>query len=79
MPRVLVIKKQDDIKLLEQEQYDYVIVSHQKLNNRYIDALTNYGFDFCIVDEPQEMKNLMGGVRAQSLLKVSDAIQENDG
>lgn len=68
-PRVLVVESPSDLQGVTKDQYDYVIVSHERLNNRYAALLSSLDPDLLIVDEVHKLKNL-NGKRSGSLMPL---------
>ena len=76
-PRVLIIDGPDDLEKIQDNVWDYVIISHEKMNDRHANALAELGNDMLIVDEVHKMKNPKG-VRATNLIKLSQQVEDED-
>lgn len=73
-PRVLVIDEPSDAEKLQSETYDYVLISQEKLNDRYTRTLTDLDYDMMIVDEVHKLKNLKEGIRSQNLVQLAEKL-----
>lgn len=79
-PRVLVIDSMQDIKENHISEYEYVIISQEKLSSdSYLQPLIDTNFDFMIVDEIHKLKNVSKGKRANALLQITEKIEEKNG
>ncbi|MFA5994702.1 MAG: SNF2-related protein, partial [Parcubacteria group bacterium] len=76
-PKVLIVESQTDLARLEEEIFDYVIISHEKMNDTYAEILGQQNFDMAIVDEAHKIKNTRG-VRFQNVEKVTQKIHGED-
>ncbi len=72
-PRVLTVDSLKALKNINAEDYDYIILSHERLTDKYRAALEQLGFDMLIVDEAHKLKNLISGRRADNLVKLAGA------
>jgi len=77
-PRVLVIDNPKDLEKLGGETYDYILISQEKLNNRYTKELTDLDYDMLIVDEVHKLKNLKEGIRSKNLVELAGRLEEDD-
>lgn len=77
-PRVLVLEDMDDLMRADVSAYDYVLVSQEKLNERYIEGLEAIDFGMLVVDEIHKLKNLTEGKRASNLLRLAQKIEGED-
>ena len=59
------------------EQYDYVIISHERLTKAYLDRLGKHDFDMLIVDESHKFKKVEGA-RSSNLLELSERFSGED-
>jgi SAM-dependent methyltransferase len=75
-PKVLVVQNPQSLYGVNSEVYDYVLVSHEKLTDNYIDDLLSLDFDMLIVDEVHKLKNLRTGVRAANLLRLAEKVED---
>lgn len=76
-PRVLVVESPADLQK-DTNAFDYVLISHERLNEAYMPYLENLDFDMLIVDEVHKLKNLVEGVRAGNLLKLASKVEQDD-
>jgi SNF2-related domain len=72
-PNVLVVTS-ENIGRLEIESFDYVVISREKLNDTYSDALRKLQFDMLVVDEVHEHKKGEKGVWSKTLLDLAQKI-----
>jgi superfamily II DNA or RNA helicase/SAM-dependent methyltransferase len=77
-PSVLVVESIDDLKAKDTSRYDYILVSQEKLGEKYTAELLARDFQMLIVDEVHKLKNVKEGVRARNLLKLAGKIQGED-
>lgn len=75
-PKVLVVKSSNDLES-DLSEYDYVIISQEKLDEGYTNKLLEVDFDMMIVDEMHKLKKV-DGVRANSLLRLSERFLGDD-
>lgn len=73
-PRVLVVGGIEDLNDVTKDQYDYIVISHEKLNGRYAPLLEQIDPDMLIVDEVHKLKNVKAGkkgaTRSRALMPV---------
>lgn len=74
-PKVLKVENLDSLKNPDIETYDYVVISQERLNDQYTQALLGLNFDMLIVDEAHKLKNLQYGVRAANLIKLAQKVE----
>ncbi len=77
-PKVLVIGSLDELKSANPDDYDYLLLSHERLTEEYTTALERLEPGMLIVDEVHKLKNLSQGKRAESLLRLADKIQGDE-
>lgn len=78
-PRVLVVENQESLSEIEGSQFDYIVISQEKMNARYAELLKAVNYDMLILDEAHKFKNLDGGERPQHILELAEAISgENE-
>lgn len=77
-PKVLVVEQPSDLQAPDVGTFDYIIVSHERLNGGYTENLEALDFGMLVVDEAHKLKNLLEGVRAQNLLRLSTRAEERD-
>lgn len=79
-PKVLVVETAEDIKNKNLQDYEYIIISQEKLSSdTYLQPLVDTNFDYMIVDEIHKLKNVSKGKRANSLLQIAEKIEQKDG
>ena len=76
-PRVIAIDSPEQAKSISLDSYDYILVSQERLNDRYIDALHEIPYDMMVVDEVHKMKK-PEGVRSTNLGKLTEKISGED-
>jgi SWI/SNF-related matrix-associated actin-dependent regulator 1 of chromatin subfamily A len=76
-PRVLTVENPMFLKALDVSQYDYILISQEKLNKRYVKELETIDYDMLIIDEVHKLKNLQKGERSQYTLDLAGQIDEN--
>lgn len=74
-PRVFTVEKPDDLTTLKTGTYDYVLISHEKLGEHYMNDMKQLDFGMLIVDEVHKLKNVQEGKRASNLLELSQKIE----
>lgn len=79
-PSVLIVESLDDLYSANPGDHEYVIISQERLTDEYTEALTSFDYGMLIVDEVHKLKNLIGGKRAENLIKLASRVEyENDG
>ncbi len=73
-PRVLVIDSPDSLDGVKKEDYDYIVISHSRLNPKYVPALCDLGIDMLIIDEAHKLKNIESGTWGKQLIELSDSV-----
>ncbi len=76
-PRVLIV---DSIDSLHQDLsgFEYILISQERLNDKYTKELLEISPDMLIVDEVHKLKNIKEGARAQNLITLAEQIQGDD-
>ncbi len=79
-PKVVIVDNPLALHESDLSQADYVLISHEKLNESYTPVLEKVPFDMVIVDEIHKLKNLQGGkrrkgVRTANLVKLAQAAE----
>jgi ubiquinone/menaquinone biosynthesis C-methylase UbiE/superfamily II DNA or RNA helicase len=77
-PKVLVVNNVDQLTASEAHDYDYILVSQERLTKPYTEALLGIDYGMLIVDEAHKLKKLGGGVRAGNLLKLAEKVEGDD-
>ena len=70
-PHVLAVTDISQLENIQAGQYEYIIVSHERLTEEYTRALEQTDYGMLIVDEVHKLKNIREGVRAEHLLRLS--------
>ncbi len=85
-PRVLRVESVEDIAAAWSEgasagdarkiaAYDYVLVSHERINDRHTELLAQIPYDMLVVDEVHKFKNI-AGVRSGNLVRLAERIKD---
>lgn len=77
-PTILVVNGPESLLRPDLSSFDYVIVSHQRLNDNYGEQLSNLDFGMLIVDEVHKFKDLVDGVWSSNLLRLASRIEQDD-
>ncbi len=77
-PRVLVVNDIEELNNIDQNLYDYILISHEKLTGKYTGALDVLDYDMLIVDEVHKFKNLSSAKRPEQLIRLAEKIQGDD-
>jgi SNF2 family DNA or RNA helicase len=78
-PRVLIVESPESLESITPSDFDYIVMSQERLSDRYVEALQQIDYEMLVVDEVHKMKNLISGKRAENLIKLSEGIDELDG
>src|SRR3989338_8530690 len=76
-PRVLIITDPEQLRTVIKSEYDYLLISHTRLNGRYAQALEQLDPKMLIVDEVHKLKNL-SGVHSSSLKPLLRKLEGED-
>ena len=77
-PRVLIISSLESLNVINPAEYDYVVISQERLTDDYMAALEKFDHDMLIVDEAHKLKNITSGKRAENLIKLAEKIEGDD-
>lgn len=77
-PRVLTIEDPKTLDVIDTDEYDYVLISQERLNENYIGGLKGLNNGMLIVDEVHKLKNIKTGVRSEYMLELAAQIEEGD-
>lgn len=77
-PNVLVVDSPEAAQAANSEDYDYILISQERLNDGYVTALEGFDYDMLIVDEMHKLKNLTSGKRAENLVRLAEWIDGED-
>ena len=75
-PRVLTIESLESLRTINPADYDYIILSQERLTDEYVEALEIFDYGMLIVDEVHKLKNIGSGKRAENLVKLAARIEE---
>lgn len=75
-PRVFVVEKSEQLQNLSWEQYDYILISQEKLQGAYPEQLKRIGYDMLIVDEAHKLKT-PAGTRSSNLIELTNEAGEH--
>ncbi len=73
-PRTLVVDNQESLSEIDGSQFDYIVISQEKMNAQYAELLKAVSYDMLILDEAHKFKNLEGGKRPQYIIELAEAI-----
>lgn len=77
-PRTLIIEKPEDIRKNRQAmrdgEFEYIVISKDKLQGEYMEALEETPYDMLIADEVHEFKRGDAGARGSALLRLSNKL-----
>ena len=77
-PKVLVVQGIDDLRCIGPDDYDYILLSQERLTANYTEALEGVGYDMLILDEMHKLKNLSSGKRAENILRLAEQINGSE-
>lgn len=77
-PHVLTVDSIEALKQVSKKHYDYILVSHERMNEEYASTLKQTGFDMLIIDEVHKFKNIKTGVRSNNVLELARDISGED-
>ena len=77
-PRVLEIQSPEDIDRAKSEEYDYVIISHDRITEECASKLRGVQYEMVIIDEAHKFKNVTDGKRSSALLDLLEDCEEED-
>lgn len=77
-PRVLTVDSVDCLLEVDGKDYDYILISQERLNDEYTEQLLGLQFDMLIVDEIHKLKNIMTGKRSLNLLQLAERVESDD-
>lgn len=76
-PRVLYVDSPKQLQGIRKNQYDYVVITQERISVNYVSALLNLDPDMLIIDEIHKMKELKGS-RTQALLPLAEKLEGAD-
>ncbi len=77
-PRVLEIQSVDDLSKARSQEYDYVLISHDRISEELATKLREVSYEMVIVDEAHKFKNITGGKRSNALLGMLEDCEDRD-
>ncbi|HLG91235.1 MAG TPA: SNF2-related protein, partial [Candidatus Saccharimonadales bacterium] len=77
-PRVLTIESLKQLSAVNPDDYDYIILSQERLTSHYVEALEAFNYGMLIVDEVHKLKNIGQGKRAENLIELAARIDQGD-
>jgi SAM-dependent methyltransferase len=77
-PNVLVVESLEALQVANPEDYDYILISQERLNDKYVSELEGFDYDMLIVDEMHKLKNITSGKRAENLVRLAEQIDGED-
>ncbi len=76
-PSILVVESSDQLAGVKTASYEYILVSHERLTERYTEGLLDIPYDMLIVDEYHKLKSLKG-VRSEKLMRLAGKIDKQE-
>lgn len=73
-PRVLVVEDAKTLAKADTSKFEYILISQEKMNARYVELLKKTKYDMLIIDEVHKFKNLEGGARSASMFELANEI-----
>lgn len=73
-PRVLTVEDPTQLEGISADDYDYILISQGRMNEKYTAALDAIDYDMMVVDEIHKLKSLEG-VRTQAMLPLSKKVE----
>ena len=77
-PRVLTVEDPQMLTSANLSDYDYILLSHERLNDAHMNSLKDLDIGMLIVDEMHKLKNLREGVRAGHLVDLAARMEGED-
>lgn len=71
-PKTLVVEDIDSLQSEDLDSYEYIVISQERLNDKYTPLLEQIGYDMLVVDEIHKLKNLQDGIWASNLIKLAE-------
>lgn len=78
-PKVLTVESPEQLKGITVDDYDYILLSHERLNDMHTQELSQVPYDFLIVDEVHKLKNLKDGVRSSAAVELAAQVEQRNG
>ncbi len=77
-PRVFVVEDAKSLEAINPADFDYILISQERMNKRYSERLKALGCDMLIIDEVHKFKNLQEGKRVQHVMSLAEQISEEN-
>lgn len=74
-PRVLTVEDIGQLEGISPDDFDYILLSQERLNDSHMASLQNLDMGMLIVDEFHKLKNLREGVRAGHLVDLAEKME----
>lgn len=78
VPRVLTVQSPEELASINANDFDYILLSQERLNEEHVASLQNIDVGMLIVDEFHKLKNLRDGVRAGHLIDLAERMEGED-
>ncbi len=76
-PRVLTVESPQDLEGITADNYDFILISQERLNEDYVEKLEKIDYGMLVGDEIHKLKSVEGA-RAPQLLKLAEKIKGED-
>ncbi len=77
-PKVLIVNNLNSLEDKDRNDYEYILISQEKLNKKYTQKLSSLDYEMLIVDEVHKLKNISSGIRSTHLLDLASKIEGKD-
>lgn len=72
-PRILKVEDPEQLTQINGTTYDYILISQERLSERYMQLLQSIDYDMLIADEIHKMKSLEG-VRTENIIGLAQKV-----
>jgi superfamily II DNA or RNA helicase len=83
VPKVLKVESLADLRTKVQNDeisgYDYILLSHERLDEEHMKELRETPFDFLIIDEVHKLKNIEKGTRSAMAIELAQINEQRNG
>ncbi len=76
-PRVLVVGSVEDLVGITADEYDFILISQERLNGKYVGYLMQIDCKMIVVDEVHKLKKI-DGVRGNNILELASSLSGDD-
>ncbi len=76
-PRVLTVEHPDQLDGVDASTYDYILISQEKMNDRYVEHLEHIDYGMMVVDEFHKFKDI-SGERTKHLTRLTQKVEGDD-